>query len=135
MASKREPSRRARSATSRAGEVPFVPQLTPTDCAAASLASVLAYHGKHVPIHELRARLGGGRNGANARQILTTARAYGLQARGVAIDPDKLRYLPAGSILHWELAHFLVFERCDERVVQLVDPAAKIGRASCRERV
>jgi hypothetical protein len=29
----------------RGGEVPFVPQLTPTDCSAASLASVLAYHG------------------------------------------------------------------------------------------
>src|SRR6187397_1065202 len=97
------------------GEVPFTPQLTPTDCGAASLASVLAYHGKHVPIHELRAALGGGRNGANARQLLAVGRMHGLQARGVAIDPDKMRYLPPASILHWDLAHFLVFERCDER--------------------
>jgi ATP-binding cassette subfamily B protein len=104
-------------------EVPFVAQLTPTDCGAASLASVLAYHGKHVPIHELRSALGGGRNGINARQLLAVARAYGFQARGVAIDPDKLHYLPKASILHWDLAHFLVFERCDGRYVDLVDPA------------
>jgi ATP-binding cassette subfamily B protein len=105
-------------------EVPFVPQLTPTDCGAASLASVLAYHGKHVPIHELRAVLGGGRNGANARQLLAAARGFGLQARGVAIDPDKLRYLPPATILHWEMTHFLVFESCDDRFVHVVDPGA-----------
>src|SRR5690349_325236 len=93
-------ARQRRAAT---GEVPFIPQLTPTDCAAASLASVLAHHGKHVPLHELRAALGTGRNGANARQLLSVGRAYGLQARGVAIDPEKLRYLPKGSILHWDL--------------------------------
>src|SRR5688572_26013265 len=105
------------------GEVPFIAQLTPTDCGAASLASVLAYHGKHIPIHELRSALGGGRNGINARQLLAVARAYGLHVRGVAIDPDKLHYLPKASILHWDLAHFLVFERCDGRYVELVDPA------------
>ena len=76
---------------SRGGrEVPFVPQLTPTDCGAASLASVLGFHGKHVPIHELRAMLGGGRNGVTALQLLSAARAFGLSARGVAITPDKL---------------------------------------------
>ena len=121
--------------STRKGEVPFIAQLTPTDCGAASLASVLAYHGKHVPIHELRSALGGGRNGINARQLLAVGRAYGFQARGVAIEPDKLRYLPTGSILHWELAHFLVFVRCDGST-GLVDPrwasaaaASEIGQS------
>jgi ABC-type bacteriocin/lantibiotic exporter with double-glycine peptidase domain len=109
--------------STKKGEVPFIAQLTATDCGAASLASVLAYHGKHVPIHELRSALGGGRNGINARQLLAVGRAYGFQARGVAIDPDKLQYLPPASILHWELAHFLVFVRCDGKYVDLVDPS------------
>jgi ATP-binding cassette subfamily B protein len=108
------------------GDVPFVAQLTPTDCGAASLASVLAYHGKHVPIHQVRTMLGGGRNGVNARQILTAARAFGFSARGVAVEPNKLRYLPRGSVLHWELAHFVVFERCTEDTVVIIDPA--LGR-------
>jgi ABC-type bacteriocin/lantibiotic exporter with double-glycine peptidase domain len=51
------------SKVKRGGEVPFVPQLTPTDCGAACLAAALEFHGKHVPIHEVRAVLGGGRNG------------------------------------------------------------------------
>jgi hypothetical protein len=35
----------ARLRLSRAREVPFVAQLTPTDCGAACLAAVLEYHG------------------------------------------------------------------------------------------
>jgi ATP-binding cassette, subfamily B, bacterial len=107
-----------------AREVTFVPQLTASDCGAASLASVLSFHGKHVPLHEVRSRLGTGRNGATARQILNAARAFGLSARGVAIEPAKLRYLPAGSILHWDLAHFVVYERATARFIEIVDPAA-----------
>jgi ATP-binding cassette subfamily B protein len=108
----------------RAGEVPFIPQLTPTDCAAASLASVLAFHDKHLPIHEVRGVLGGGRNGANAKQLVAAARSFGLHARGVHVEPNKLRLLPRGSVLHWELRHFVVFESCTETMVQVVDPAA-----------
>jgi ABC-type bacteriocin/lantibiotic exporter with double-glycine peptidase domain len=104
--------------------VPFVPQLTPTDCGASCLASVLAFHGKHVPIHEIRRLLGGGRNGVNALQLVSAARSFGLTARGVAIEPKTLRFLPSGSILHWDLAHFVVFESCTTKHVQIIDPAA-----------
>src|SRR5205085_8754543 len=90
--------------------ISFVPQLTPTDCGAASLAMVLSLFGKHVPIHEVRAVLGGGRNGVTAKQLLVAARSFGLSARGVAIEPKKLKFLPPGSILHWDLAHFVVYE-------------------------
>ena len=103
--------------------VPFIPQLTPTDCGAASLAAVLAFHEKNVPIHVLRARLGGGRNGVNAKQILQTARSFGLRARGVQVTPDKLNLLPVGSILHWDLNHFVVFAGLKKDTVRVVDPA------------
>ncbi|MGH7269207.1 MAG: cysteine peptidase family C39 domain-containing protein, partial [Polyangiaceae bacterium] len=72
----------------RGREVPFIAQLTPTDCGSASLASVLAYHEKFVPIHAVRSLVGGGRNGVTARQLLTAARSFGLRARGVAVNPN-----------------------------------------------
>ncbi|MET0339938.1 MAG: peptidase domain-containing ABC transporter [Polyangiales bacterium] len=114
--------------------VPFVPQLTPTDCGAASLASVLSYFQKDVPIHEIRSRLGGGRNGVTAKQILTVARGYGFSARGVQITPDKLSLLPVGSILHWDLSHFVVFGgllRKDQ--VRIVDPGIGVRTLSLSE--
>ena len=42
------------AATARSRAVEFIPQLTETDCGAACLASVLSFHGKHVPLHEVR---------------------------------------------------------------------------------
>ena len=110
----------------RARKIPFIAQLTPTDCGAASLSMALALHGRDVPIHNVRGVLGGGRNGVTAKQLLLAARAYGFRARGVGVDMDTLQYLSSGSILHWDLTHFVVFERASKKFIQIVDPA--IGR-------
>ncbi|MGH7269866.1 MAG: ABC transporter transmembrane domain-containing protein, partial [Polyangiaceae bacterium] len=48
----------------------------------------------------------------------------GLRARGVAVNPNTLKFLPPASILHWDLNHYVVFERCDDRTVSIIDPAA-----------
>lgn len=106
--------------------IPFLAQLTPTDCGAACLCAVLAHHGKELPIHDVRRALGAGRNGVTAKQILVAARAFGLRARGVKVDLDALACLPPGTILHWELTHFVIVERFDGRALSIVDPA--LGR-------
>ncbi len=103
-------------------EVPFVAQLTPTDCGAASLSAALSYFGKEVPIHTVRTTLGGGRNGVTAKQLLTAARLFGLRARAVNVELEKLPFLPPASILHWDLNHFVVFEKATKKGVQIVDP-------------
>jgi ATP-binding cassette, subfamily B, bacterial len=103
--------------------VPYVAQLTPTDCGVACLSAVLRFHGRHEPVHRVREALAGGRNGVNAKAILVAARSLGLRARGVAITPDKLAYLPPGSILHWELNHFIVFEGLTRGGMSVMDPA------------
>ncbi|MDB4972769.1 MAG: Lipid export ATP-binding/permease protein MsbA [Myxococcaceae bacterium] len=107
-------------------QIPFIAQLTPTDCGAASLSMALAYHGKELQIHAVRGVLGGGRNGVTAKQILMAARSYGFRARGVGVDLETLQYLTPGSILHWELTHFVVFDRWDKKYLYIVDPA--VGR-------
>jgi ATP-binding cassette, subfamily B, bacterial len=113
--------------------VEFVAQLTPTDCGAASLASVLAMFGKHVPIHEVRNVLGGGRNGVTAKQLLAAARHFGLSARAVQIEPNKLKYLPPASILHWNLAHFVVYQKSNAKLVEIMDPAIGKRRVPMQE--
>jgi ATP-binding cassette subfamily B protein len=117
----------------RGQHVPFVAQLTPTDCGVASLSAVLSYHRKEVSTNDVRARLGGGRNGVTARQIVNAAREFGLSARGVAITPEKLQFLPCGSILHWDLAHFVVFERLLKGAIEIMDPSAGRRRVPIEE--
>ena len=42
---------------------------------------------------------------------MRAAEWYGLRGRGLSLDVEHLQFLPAGSILHWEFNHFVVFER------------------------
>jgi ATP-binding cassette subfamily B protein len=107
-----------------AKRIPYVQQVELADCGAACLAMVLAYHGRHVPLKEVRDVTGTGRGGVDAGGLVQAAQHYGLDARGVKADIDDLRHLPAGSILHWDFTHFVVFERVRRGQVEVVDPAA-----------
>jgi ATP-binding cassette, subfamily B, bacterial len=103
--------------------VPWVRQMQLADCGAACLAMVLAYHGKQVPLDELREMTNTSRDGVDALAMTQAAQQYGLRARGVAADVDDLEHLPPATILHWEFLHFVVYERLRRNGVQVVDPA------------
>ena len=107
-----------------AKRIPQIQQMELADCGAACLAMVLAYHGKHVPLDEVRDITGTGRDGVDAYNLVRAARWFGLDARGVRADLDELRHLPPGSILHWEFNHFVVLERVRSGAVDIVDPSA-----------
>jgi ATP-binding cassette, subfamily B, bacterial len=118
----------------RAGrQIELVTQLTASDCGPACLAMVLGYHGRSLPLDEIRAAMGGSAQGVSARQIAECARQYGLRARGVMFELDKLRYLPKGAILHWEMNHFVVLESADARGARIIDPSCGPRRVSARD--
>lgn len=111
------------SALSLRRRIPVIQQTNTADCGAASLAMVLAMHGKRVRIEDLRERIGIGRDGSSIAGIARAARALGLRPRPVRLDLEDLPELPRGSILHWEFDHVVVFERFDGKAVHIVDPA------------
>ena len=96
--------------------VPYVAQLGLADCAAACVSMTLAYHGRYVPLADLREATGTGRDGTDASGILAAARQYGLTARAVKADIDDLACLPRGSVLHWDFDHFIVLEKVTRKV-------------------
>ena len=104
--------------------VPFIQQLEWTDCGAASLCMVMAYHGREVKLAEVREAMGIGRDGVSAKSILDTAERYGMAGRGIKVDVSQVRLLKTGTILHWEFNHFVVFDRVVKGgAVRIVDPA------------
>ena len=105
------------------GQVPFVQQLEAADCGAASLAMVLGYWGCEVRLDDLRDAVGVTTDGVSAQAILEVAARYGLAGRGLRAGVEHLKELPRGSILHWEFAHFVVFDGMGSRGVKIVDPA------------
>jgi ATP-binding cassette subfamily B protein len=103
--------------------VPFVQQLEWTDCGAASLCMVMAYHGRDPKLAEVREAMGIGRDGVSAKSILDTAERYGMQGRGIKVDVSQVKLLRTATILHWEFNHFVVFDRLVKGGVRIVDPA------------
>ncbi len=97
-----------------------------SDCAAASLAMILEYHGRAVPLRDLRKEVGGNR-GASALSIVHAARSQGMTVRAFSIEPENLAGI-APSVVHWNFNHFVVLERWQSHRVDIVDPS--IGRIS-----
>ncbi len=62
--------------TKGVAKVPVIMQLEALECGAASLAMVMAYYGKWIPLEQVRADCGVSRNGSNAANIYKAAQNY-----------------------------------------------------------
>ena len=102
--------------------VPYIAQMEMAECGAAALAMVLAYHGKHLPLAEVRRACGISRDGAGAYAIARAAQQYGLVVEASRLEVGHLRETPTPAILHWEFNHFVVLERAGRRGAVIVDP-------------
>jgi ABC-type bacteriocin/lantibiotic exporter with double-glycine peptidase domain len=96
---------------------------TVVDCALAGLASVLGLHGKHVSLEQLRPYLPEDNDGVTVHALVQAARQLGLRARPVEVAFEQLALLPRGTILHWQLNHFVVLDRVMGSQARILDAA------------
>ncbi len=104
--------------------VPIIMQLEALECGAASLAMVMAYYRKWVPLEQVRIDCGVSRDGSNAKNILKAARSYGFNAKGFVYGTEMLKEKATfPCIIHWNKAHFVVLCGFKGNKAYINDPA------------
>jgi len=82
-----------------------------TECGPASMAMILAYFGRPVPLEQLRqdCRVSA-RDGCNAADIIKAAQKYGLVAQGFHMGCEQVKKQEFPVLIHWKFNHFIVLE-------------------------
>ena len=105
-------------------KVPVIMQMEALECGAASLAMILAYYDKWIPLEQVRSDCGVSRDGSNAANVLRAARSYGMIAKGYRYEPEELKkYGKFPCIVHWNFNHFVVLNGFKKDKAVLNDPA------------
>lgn len=110
--------------TKGVAKVPVVMQLEALECGAASLAMVMAYYGKWVPLEQVRLDCGVSRDGSKAKNIYLAAEHYGFEVKAFKMSPESLK--ESGKfpcIIHWNMNHFVVLNGFKGKNVYINDPA------------
>lgn len=120
--------------TGKVAKVPVILQLEALECGAASLAMVMAYYNKWIPLEQVRVDCGVSRDGSNAKNILLAAKSYGMTAKGYRYEPDSLKEKGKfPCIIHWNFNHFVVLDGFKKNKVVINDPARGMVEVSMDE--
>ena len=115
-------------------KVPVIMQMEALECGAASLAMVLAYYGKWVPLEQVRLDCGVSRDGSNMKNVFLAGQHYGMEAHGYRMELDGLKeegVFPC--IIHWEFNHFVVLDGFKNGKAVINDPARGVVQIPMEE--
>ena len=120
-------TRRARirpTITKGVAKVPVIMQLEALECGAASLAMVMAYYSKWIPLEQVRSDCGVSRDGSNAKNIYLAAESYGFEVKAFRRSPEDLvKNGKFPCIIHWNFNHFVVLNGFKGKYAYINDPA------------
>ncbi len=120
--------------TKGAAKVPVIMQLEALECGAASLAMVMAYYGKWIPLEQVRSDCGVSRDGSNAKNIYLAAQDYGFNVKGYRKSPESIRKLGQfPCIIHWNFNHFVVLCGFKGKYAYINDPARGFVKVTAEE--
>jgi len=112
---------------------PDIRQHDATDCGAACLAMITAYHGHPVGVARLRDLANVDADGCSMWSLARAAETLGFHARGLQLDFEALSGIQVPAIVHWEGFHYIVLYKVARGHVVVSDPAMGRRRISKAE--
>lgn len=98
-----------------------------TDCGAACLVSIAAYHGLRLPVSRIRQYAGTDQNGTSIGGLLEAAGRIGLDAKAGKAKMNDLASMPLPAIAHVTLKnglqHYVVIYKVKKKSICIMDPA------------
>ena len=114
--------------------VPVIMQMEALECGAACLAMILAYHGKWLPLEQVRSDCGVSRDGSKASSIAKAGRSYGLEVKAHRYGVDTLKeHVTYPAIIHWNFNHFVVLCGFTKNAAVINDPARGTVKVTMEE--
>lgn len=104
--------------------LPIILQSEAAECGLASLAMIAAYHGYQSDLVSLRQRFNISLEGATLLDIMQFAEKLELSSRPLRVELEDLDALQTPCILHWDMSHFVVLKKANEKRIVIHDPAS-----------
>lgn len=105
-------------------KVPVIQQTAMAECGLACLAMVCSFHGHRTDLNTLRQKFPVSLKGATLQDLMTMADSLAFTTRPLKVELNELKDLKVPAILHWNMNHFVVLVKCNNRGVVIHDPAA-----------
>lgn len=105
-------------------QFPFYKQPDAKDCGPTCLRIIAKFHGKTIPIQQVRNLSETTREGSSLLGLSDAAENLGFKSLGVQIDFKTLEDVPLPCIVHWNKQHFVVVYKIDKKgIVYISDPS------------
>ncbi|QNM05336.1 NHLP family bacteriocin export ABC transporter peptidase/permease/ATPase subunit [Qiania dongpingensis] len=104
-------------------KVPVIIQMEALECGAASLAMIMAYYEKWVPLEQVRIACGVSRDGSSLKGLKAAAAEYGFQAKAYRYELEAVGEIPVPAVIHWNFNHFVVLCGFTRKGAVINDPA------------
>jgi len=116
-----------------ARRMPVIIQTEAAECGLACLAMIAGHHGFLTDLSALRARFSLSLKGSNLAQLVRYANDLNLFSRPLRLEVDELSSLKLPCILHWNLNHFVVLQKVEQKGIVIHDPSVGVRKMAFAE--
>ncbi|MCB1049232.1 MAG: peptidase domain-containing ABC transporter [Acidobacteria bacterium] len=107
-----------------AKRVPFLGQMTPSDCGPTCLAMLARAHGVYLEVEKVRETLGHSPYGVSLAQLAQFAQSEALNPRVFSVSKlEAFDQVALPCLLFWDDKHFVILEKIHKARYSIVDPA------------